>query len=128
MRIVGLGSDIVECLRIRRMIEEHGEQFLLRVFTAKEIRTCQAKRHTTEHFAARWAAKEAVLRSLGTSGKKSTIWTDIETDLGEAGNTIVLIVGGLRELMDRRGANDVLVTHAFCRAYATATALAIANG
>ncbi|MCE9530854.1 MAG: holo-ACP synthase [Planctomycetes bacterium] len=124
MEILGIGTDIVECLRIRRMIEEHGEQFLHRVFTEKEIRTCQSRKHATEHFAARWAAKEAVLRSLGTSGGNGRNWTDVETDNDETGTTKITIQGGLRELMESRGIHDVLVTFAYCRAYATATAIA----
>ena len=52
MEIVGIGTDIVECLRIGRMIEQHGELFLLRVFTEREIRYCQARQRATEHFAA----------------------------------------------------------------------------
>src|SRR5437773_6914529 len=85
MEIVGIGTEIVECLRIRRMIEEHGEQFLLRIFTEKEIRSCQSRRHATEQFAARWAGKEAVLKSLGTVGGKGASWNEIEIDSDEEG-------------------------------------------
>ncbi len=66
MDIVGIGTDIVECLRIGRMIEQHGELFLTRVYTEREIRYCQARKNATEHFAGRWAAKEAILKCLGT--------------------------------------------------------------
>lgn len=125
MDIVGIGTEIVECLRIRRMIEEHGELFLMRVFTEPEIRFCQSRRLATEHFAARWAAKEAVLKCLGTTGNRGTAWTDIATETDENGATIVAICGGLREVMEQRGVSDVLVTSSFCRAYATATAIAL---
>ena len=124
MDIVGIGTDIVECLRIRRMIEEHGEQFLLRVFTAEEIRFCQARRHTTEHFAARWAAKEAVFKALGSLGSKG-VWTDIEIVVDPAGEVKARLRGGTRETMEARGIRDFLVTMAYCRAYATATALGL---
>src|SRR5262249_47305510 len=53
MEIVGIGTDIVECLRVGRMIEEHGELFLLRVYTEREVRDCQSRQRATEHFAAR---------------------------------------------------------------------------
>src|SRR5439155_9903409 len=66
MEIVGIGTDIVECLRIGRMIEQHGELFLTRVYTEREVRYCQGRKHATEHFAGRWAAKEAILKCLGT--------------------------------------------------------------
>src|SRR6266566_3118953 len=80
MEIVGIGTDIVECLRIGRMIEQHGEVFLTRVYTEREIRFCQARRRATEHFAARWAAKEAILRALGTPWRRGIEWTDIEIE------------------------------------------------
>ncbi|MDE2508311.1 MAG: 4'-phosphopantetheinyl transferase superfamily protein, partial [Planctomycetota bacterium] len=56
MEILGIGTDIVECPRIGKMVEQHGELFLRRVYTEREIRYCQAKKHATEHFAGRWAA------------------------------------------------------------------------
>jgi holo-[acyl-carrier protein] synthase len=125
MSIVGIGTEIVECLRIRRMIEQHGEQFLLRVFSEKEIRFCQSRRHATEHFAARWAAKEAVMKSLGSVGGKGLSWSDIEMGNDETGGGKALLRGELRELMDARGVGEVLVSLSYCRAYATATAIAI---
>src|SRR5258708_19906178 len=78
MDIVGIGTDIVECLRIGRMIEQHGELFLTRVYTEREIRYCQTRKHATEHFAGRWAAKEAVLKCLGTGWSRGVAWTDVE--------------------------------------------------
>ena len=71
MRIIGIGTDIVECVRIADMIQRHDEIFLTRVFTEREIGYCRSRRKATEHFAARFAAKEAVLKSLGTSPASS---------------------------------------------------------
>ncbi len=124
MEIAGIGTEIVECLRIRRMIEDHGEQFLRRVFTDEEIRFCQTRRHATEHFAARWAAKEAVFKALGTSGRNG-IWTDIETKIVGTGSMKANLGGTTHEIMEARGIREVLLTMAFCRAYATATAIAL---
>ena len=109
------------------MIEQHGEQFLLRVFTPAEIRFCQSRRHATEQFAARWAAKEAVLKSIGSIGGKSLFWTDIEMEMDETQSVKATIRGGLHELIEQRGIREVKVTMSFCRAYATATAIAIRN-
>lgn len=125
MDIVGLGTEIVECLRIRRMIEDHGELFLMRVFTEEEVRFCQSRRLSTEHFASRWAAKEAVLKSLGTTGNRGSAWTDVLTEITELGALKAIVRGGLREVMEQRGVTDVLLTTSFCRAYATATAIAV---
>src|SRR5262249_36771069 len=66
MEILGIGTDIVECPRIGKMIEQHGELFLRRVYTEREIRYCQSRKHAIEHFAGRWAAKEAILKAIGT--------------------------------------------------------------
>ena len=78
MEILGIGTDIVECLRIGRMIEEHGECFLTRVYTEREIRHCHARKRAIEHFAGLWAAKEAVLKSLGMMVRRGACWTEVE--------------------------------------------------
>lgn len=124
MDIAGIGTEIVECLRIRRMIEEHGEQFLLRVFSEQEVRHCQARRHATEHFAALWAGKEAVLKSLSSAGGNGA-WLDMEIDHGDGGNPLVNLRGALRERTESLGIRRVLLTWSYCRAYATASAIAM---
>ena len=58
MNIVSVGSDIVETLRIAKMIEDHGETFLRRIYTRAEIEYCSARALPTQHYAARWAAKD----------------------------------------------------------------------
>ena len=67
--VVGLGTEIVECARVRGLIEEHGERFLARVYTPAEVRWCQTRASSTEQFAALWAAKEAVFKSLRMAGR-----------------------------------------------------------
>lgn len=124
MDIVSIGSGIVECLRIGRMIEQHGELFLRRVYTLREIRYCQARRNATEHFAGRWAAKEAVAKCLG----KGLSWTDLEIRNDKNGVPRLYLGGAARERALKRHIADILVSIAHCRAYATATAIAIADG
>ncbi len=79
MPILGHGIDIVETERIRRMLEEHGQRFLDRCFTPAEQAYCgrNAKRHI-EHLAGRFAAKEAILKVLGTGWRGGIAWTDME--------------------------------------------------
>ena len=125
MDIVGLGTAIIECLRIREMIEMHGEKFLTHVYTAAEIHFCQARTHATEHFAARWAAKEAVLKSLGLNTARSVGWTEVETRTDPSGAATVVIAGRAGERMAAREVGDVRVAMAYCRSYATATAMAL---
>jgi holo-[acyl-carrier protein] synthase len=124
MDIVGIGTDIVECLRIGRMIEQHGELFLTRVYTERELRDCQRRTRATEHFAARWAAKEAVLKALGSAPRRGLEWTDLEISL-EAGKPEVLLAGTAKEVALALRVSNILLSLAHCRAYATAYALAV---
>ena len=126
MNILGLGTDIVECLRIGRMIEQHGELFLRRVYTDREIRYCQSRKHAIEHFAGRWAAKEAILKALGTGWALGIGWTELEVRNGSAGAPRVYICGVAKEVAIQKGIGDILLTISHCRSYATATALALA--
>jgi holo-[acyl-carrier protein] synthase len=125
MEIVGIGTDIVECLRIGRMIERHGEVFLTRVYTAVEIRYCHTRKHAIQHFAGRWAAKEAILKSLGTGWSRGISWTDIEIGVDFAGRPNVTLRGGTRDQAQRLQVTEVLITISHSRAYATAYAIAV---
>jgi holo-[acyl-carrier protein] synthase len=125
MEIVGIGTDIVECLRIGRMIEQHGELFLTRVYTSREIRYCQARQQSTEHFAGRWAAKEAILKCLGTGWWRGLSWTDVEVRNDANGKPDVHLGGAVKERAQQLRLSDILLTIAHCRTYATAYAIAV---
>src|SRR5258708_13174501 len=125
MEIVGIGTDIVECLRIGRMIEQYGELFLTRVFTEREIRYCQERKRATEHFAGRWAAKEAILKCLGTGWSRGISWTDLEIRNDPAGRPHVLMCGAAKDLAQSLRIADILISISHCRAYAPAYALAL---
>jgi holo-[acyl-carrier protein] synthase len=123
--IVGLGTDIIEVVRIGEMIERHGELFLQRVFTEQEIRYCQARKHAMQHYAGRWAAKEAVMKTLGTGFSKGVGWRDIEVASRRSGQPYIELSGGALETARNNGIDEVLITISHCRAYATATAVAV---
>jgi len=125
VEIAGIGTDIVECLRVGRMIERHGELFLRRVFTEQEVRYCQARRRAMEHFAGRWAAKEAILKALGTGWTRGLDWTDMDIRPDPAGRPHVHLGGGVRDLAESLHVGKILLSISHCRAYATAYALAI---
>lgn len=125
MEIVGLGSQILECVRVRKLIDRHGEAFLREVYTEQETRACQNRRQATEHFTALWAAKEAVFRSLGTTWRRGMFWTDIEVICENGGSPRVEVHGATRERKESLGAGSFLLTIAHCRAFATATCLAL---
>jgi holo-[acyl-carrier protein] synthase len=125
MEIVGIGTDIVECLRIGRMIEQHGELFLARVYTEREVRYCQARKRAVEHFAGRWAAKEAILKCLGSGWRKGLCWTDMEIRNDPSGKPVVLLCGAAKESAQQLRISDVQLSISHCRAYATAHAIAV---
>lgn len=125
MLILGLGTDIIETVRIGQMIERHGEVFLQRVYTEDEIRYCKRRREYTQHYAGRWAAKEAVMKTLGTGWTKGVSWKDIEVCSARSGRPSITLRGGAREMAESLGITEVLITISHCRAYATATAIAV---
>jgi holo-[acyl-carrier protein] synthase len=125
MEIVGIGTDIVECPRIGKMIEQYGELFLRRIYTEREIRHCQSRKHAIEHFAGRWAAKEAILKALGTGRADGVGWGDVEVRNGARGGFRVMVRGAAKDVARGRGVGDVLVSIAHCRTYATAYAMAV---
>ena len=122
--IIGIGTDITECLRIARMIERHGEAFIARVYTPEEIRYCQTRKQSTQHFTGRWAAKEAVLKALGTGWRRGISWRDIEILNEPGGKPLVMLTGGAREVAQQLGITEMLVTISHCHTHATAYALA----
>ncbi|WP_165226384.1 holo-ACP synthase [Aquisphaera insulae] len=127
MEILGIGTNIVECPRIGKMIEQYGELFLRRVYTEREVRFCQSRKHAIEHFAGRWAAKEAILKALGSAWIRGISWTDIEVRTGDDGHARVMVRGAAREVAIERGIGDILVSLSHCRTYATAHAIALAG-
>ncbi len=124
--IIGLGTDIIEIPRIAEMIQRHGELFLTRIYTDEEIRHCQLRKHSTQHFAGRWAAKEAVMKVLGTGFIKGIGWKDVEVKNLKSGRPIMHLSGGALRRAEGIGIGEVLITISHCRAYATATAVGVA--
>jgi holo-[acyl-carrier protein] synthase len=127
MDTIGIGTDIIECVRIRRMIEKHGELFLKRVFTEQEILDCQSRTHATEHFAGHWAAKEAVLKSLGANSTKDLCWTEIEVRTEPEGPPRVVLYGAIRDLAQSQQISQILISFSHCRMYAVAFATALCH-
>ncbi len=127
MRIVGIGTDIVECLRIAQMIDRHGELFVNRVYTPAEIRYCQSRKQATQHFAGRWAAKEAILKALGTGWRRGISWRDMEVRNDEQGRPQVALRGAVRDLVEQLGVREILVSISHCRSHAMAYALALGS-
>ena len=84
--VLGLGTDLIEIARIEESLERHGERFLHKIFTQGEIAYClQKKKSSAESFAARFAAKEAGAKALGTGISRGVSWKELEVrrEIGE---------------------------------------------
>ncbi len=121
----GLGVDIVETARIAAAIERHGERFLRRVFTDAEIAYCSRMRAPAVFYAARFAAKEAVSKALGTGIGAALEWRDIEVRRHESGAPFIELRGIGAQTAERLGIREIRVSLSHSEHYAVATALAL---
>lgn len=103
MRIIGHGVDIVEVARIAAALKQHGERFLTRCFTEGERGYAENRKRAAEHLAGRFAAKEAVLKALGTGWRSGIAWTDVEVVLLPSGQPEVKLHRAAAEAARRIG-------------------------
>lgn len=108
--IVGLGADIAEVDRIEAAIARHGRAFLERVFTPQEIAYCERHRARGERYAARFAAKEATMKALGTGWSRGVRWVDIEVTRLAGGRPTIELHGAARQHAERMGVSRILVS------------------
>ena len=101
--IVGTGIDIIEVPRLGAAIERFGERFLQRIFTAAEIRYCDSKPNRVERYAARFAAKEAALKAIGTGWKCGVAWRDVEIRRESGGRPAISFSGRAAEFAAQLG-------------------------
>lgn len=127
MSVVGIGVDIVETARIDHSLERFGERFLQRVFTAGEIEYCQSMKFPARHFAARFAAKEAVSKAFGTGIGKAMGWKDIDVHRKESGEPFVRLVGGAQQLAGERNVIAVSISLSHTDHHAVAMIVLEAN-
>lgn len=123
--VIGIGTDIVEIGRIRGMIERHGDSFLNRCFTEDEIAYADKHRDAAVRFAGRWAAKEAVVKVLGTGFVKGITFHDIEVLPLHTGQPRIQLSGEAAGIAAEMGITNVLITISHADHYATATAIGI---
>jgi holo-[acyl-carrier protein] synthase len=125
MRIAGHGVDLVEVDRIAAMIREHRERFLARCFTARERADCEARKRSEEHFAARFAAKEAALKALGTGWTGGIAWTDVEVVREASGRPRLELGGRAQAIARERGISELLVSLSHTATHAVASVIAV---
>jgi holo-[acyl-carrier protein] synthase len=128
--IIAHGIDLVDCPRIEKMLERHGQRFIERVFTAREQEYADSNKNRIEKLAGRFAVKEAVLKLLGTGWRGKIAWTDIEVVNNALGQPIVAISGEVKNIADRLGIGQICVsiTHTSNFVIASAVAMAKENG
>ena len=111
--IVGTGIDITEVPRIRQSIERFGQRFLQRIYTADEMRYCDSKANRFERYAARFAAKEAAMKALGTGWNHGVRWRDCEVSRMPGGRPTMAFHGKAGEFAAKLGVKNVAlsITH-----------------
>jgi len=119
--ILGIGIDLCEVGRMRGKAADPKDEFLTQVFLPREIAHCRNKYHPAEHFAARFAAKEAVVKALGDACGQGTFWLDIEIRNEEDGRPVVRLHGRALELADRLQVRRIFLSLTHTRETAAAT-------
>jgi len=127
MEIVAHGIDLVDFPRIGQMVNQHGERFLSRVFTEAEQSYADSNKNGIEKLAGRFAAKEAVLKLMGTGWRGKIAWTDIEIINNPTGQPEVTLTGEVAKIAAKLGINHISISITHTANFAIASAVAIAK-
>jgi holo-[acyl-carrier protein] synthase len=129
MNIIGHGIDLVEIDRIERMREEHGQAFLDRCFTSGEQAYAEsAPRVRAERYAARFAAKEAILKAFGTGLREGIAWTDMDVTRNDLGAPSIRLAGEAAVLAARMGITEWRISLTHTADLAMASVIAVGSG
>jgi holo-[acyl-carrier protein] synthase len=112
--IVGIGVDIAETGRISRSLEQYGERFIKRICTPAEVAYCERFKNKAERYAARFAAKEAAFKALGTGWSKGIRWLDVEVTHQPSGKPELVLTGRAQEVARELGVSraSLSISHA----------------
>jgi len=127
METIAHGIDLVDFPRIEEMIKRHGERFLNKVFTTAEQAYADANKNGVEKLAGRFAAKEAILKLMGTGWRGKIAWTDIEIINNPTGQPEVTLCGEVKKIAERLGIKHISVSITHTANFAIASAVAIAQ-
>lgn len=123
--IIAHGIDLVDCPRIEDMINRHSERFINRVFTPAEQAYADANKNRIEKYAGRFAAKEAILKLVGTGWRGKIAWTDIEVVNNISGQPQVRLDGELKNIADKLGITQISISITHTANFAIASAVAL---
>ncbi len=118
--IVGVGIDIEEVERVRQSIERHGSRFVARVYTPAEVAFVESKANKWERYAARFAAKEAAMKAIGTGWNEGVRWRDVEIVNRENGCPTLVLHGKAKAIAERKGCTRAWVSLSHTKRHATA--------
>jgi len=118
--VLGIGNDIIEISRIEASIEKHGQKFLDRIFTPKELAFAAQFENPISFYAGRFCGKEAIVKALGVGFGAEASWQDIEILNDERGKPIVHLSGAIKEHFNHP---ELLLSISHCKQYATAVAI-----
>ncbi len=127
MEIIAHGIDLVDFPRIKDMVERHGKRFVNKVFTAAERAYADANKNAIEKLAGRFAAKEAILKLIGTGWRGKIAWTDIEIVNNPSGQPEVRLSGEVKKIAGRLGIKQISVSITHTANFAIASAVAISH-
>lgn len=122
--IIGHGVDIVEIARIEQSLTKHEDSFLKKCFTEQEVLDSGSSSRRAEHLAARFAAKEAALKAIGTGWSRGIGWTDVEVVRLESGKPELCVTGKAKEIADSMGIDRWLVSLSHTKSDAIASVIA----
>jgi len=123
--VFGVGIDIIEIDRVKKSIDKYGDKFLDKVFTAGEINYCNKKFNKYQHYAARFAAKEAVYKALTSGWKEGLRWKDIEIENDQSGMPSVNTRGKLATFLANNLQLKISISHS--QNYVTSVAIIFKN-
>ncbi len=121
--ILGTGVDIVEVSRMRDAINKWGDSFLTKIFTPKVIEYSNSRRFSFQHFAARFAVKEAVVKAFGDPRRNPIRWTEIEVLNDDEGKPIIEFHDDALKIKKKKKINDVIISMSHSKNYAIANAI-----
>ena len=127
MSVIGHRIDLVECERIERILKQHRERFLARILTPLERCYCERMKNPVPHIAGRFAAKEAILKAIGTGWRGQIAWTDIEIENDPAGQPHVSLSGHTREVAEGLGISRIALSITHTAQHAAASAIGLSD-
>ncbi|NLX12109.1 MAG: holo-ACP synthase [Phycisphaerales bacterium] len=122
MKIIGQGIDLIECQRIREIWQRHGDRFTERLLTEAELAYVRRHRDAVPRLAGRFAAKEAILKVLGTGWRGRIAWQDMEILNDDYGRPFVKLTGECQRIAEQHGITEILISITHTENYAASVA------